>query len=178
MSGNDYEEDDEFYDEDEGHLSMTDPGDEIPSLRILCLNAIQPVAVNVETSASEMYMMEWVVRARAAVRTIQNFYWRHIYLRKLSLLFTGLATGTRFEFPFCGICRIRRTMDRCEMTSQEPPNTCFVTCDRCKTMYPNHPKAMGTHWCEHERETLEACYHHKGVCDGSIHRFRGFLLQR
>ena len=75
MSDNDYEEDDEFYDEDEGHLSMTDPGDAIPGLRILCLTALQPVAVNVETSAFDMYMMEWVVRARAAVCTIQNFYY-------------------------------------------------------------------------------------------------------
>jgi hypothetical protein len=39
------------------------------------------------------------------------------------------------------------------------------------TPTPNpNPKAMGYFECSHERETMTACYKHKGVCDGSMHQ--------
>ena len=105
-------------------------------------------------------------RTRCAAITIQNFYWRHINGR-------GVVVSTYNGVDYrtvCQFCEKRRTSNTCELKRSDWGEPCFIVCDYCTRQWPNHAKAMGTFYCAHERETLVACYRHKGECDGSAHR--------
>ena len=109
---------------------------------------------------------------RCAAITIQNFYWRHVNGRSRVNLFGEyyiLNNGVDYR-TICQFCEKRRTFNTCEVQRSDWEEPCFVVCDYCTRQWPNHAKAMGTFYCEHERETLIACYRHKGECDGSAHR--------
>jgi hypothetical protein len=142
-----------------------------PRLTIQTLRAL-PTSISPST-AEEAFVLEEVVRSLIAVRIIQGFYWTHIHANR--------RDGKRLNTPFCAMCNERRTLNKCHPLAMEsdPSNGgCFLVCDNCAKICGFHPKCMGTFYCAHEDVTMAcgvmACYKHKGVCDGSMHRQEWF----
>eukprot|EP00966_Prymnesium_polylepis_P245327 5675577-Prymnesium_polylepis.1 len=140
-------------------------GCSVPRLSVLAL-VVLDVASAVEChnrcSFTANYYTDWAICARCAAIKIQNFYWRHIHLVE------------RFGTKVCQLCKKRRTYNSCEVARCSWEEPCFIMCEYCTRRWPNHPKAMGNFFCPHENETLEACYRHKGVCDGLVHLRDGY----
>jgi hypothetical protein len=54
-------------------------------------------------------------------------------------------------------------------------DNCLSLFRYCQRLYPIHPKAMGSFYCQHDDYSLQACFLHRGVCDDScFNSHRGF----